>query len=132
MQIRTDTVVSEPGQSVCNIPGEPLASLVRLGSLAEASSVGPAADGHADLGALIEESADLAERLERLVLSSGLGSEEGRVGKSSDDVGNASNLRLGRRVGGVPLVKVEDVVGRGGGNSGQSRSSKDERGTHGE
>lgn len=96
LPVDIDTIVSESGQGVCDVPGVPLAGPVRLGSRAEAGSVGPATNSHADLSAIVEESTDLIERLERLILSSGLGSKQRGVGKGGDDMGDTSGLRLVR------------------------------------
>lgn len=54
---------------------------------------------------MVEKTANLAERLEWLVLSSRLGREERRVGKGHHDVGDAAGHRLGGEVGSVPSEK---------------------------
>ena len=60
-----------------------------LGPLAEAIRVAPSANGHADLGALVEQGADLVEGHERLIFALGLRREQGRVGECRDDIVDA-------------------------------------------
>lgn len=106
----TNTVETESIEIRSNATGKRLTALVGLESLVETSIVAPATDSHTDLDVVIEQSADLLQRLERLVLASRLSGEERRVGKGHHDVGDAVRDVLGGHCLGVPLVIVKDVA----------------------
>jgi hypothetical protein len=86
----TNTVETQSIQSRSDITGESLTAAISLGTFVKPSIVSPASNSKADLDIMIEKTANLLERLERLVLSSRLGCKERRVGKRHHDVGDAA------------------------------------------
>lgn len=95
--------------------------LVLLGN-GEAGGISPAADRHAELGALVKQRAELVHGHERLVCLRGVRVEQSAGGERGDHVRDVSRLGLGDR-GRVPLVVVDsEAVPRGGGRSGGDSS----------
>lgn len=79
---------------------------------------------------MVEKSANLLERLERLVLARRLSSEERRVGKGHHDVGDAVRDVLRGEIIGVPLVIVNDVARTARLGDGVGAQAQEGRNTH--
>lgn len=90
----TDAVVAQVVECGGHVLSIRLAGRVGRAAGAEARCVAPAADGHANLGSLVEESADLVERHKRLV--PGARVEVDRARERGDDIVDAGSYVLAR------------------------------------
>lgn len=102
----TDTIEAKSVKSGSDVPGKSLTGAISLDTLVKASVVAPATNSKTDFDVMVKEIADLLEGLEGLVLSTGLGGEERRVGEGHHDMGDATGNVLGREILGVPPCRV--------------------------
>lgn len=101
---RTNTVVAKRLESSSDILGVALAGLVGDSTGAEARSVAPAANCHADLGSLVKEGPYLIKGHKRRVRAAPVEGGGGR--KSSNDIVDASSDILGGESSLVPSTFV--------------------------
>ena len=106
MRIRTNAVVTQVLDGRSDRLRERLPrGLVFLGD-GESGGIAPTPDGHADLGAVVEQSAERREIHKRLVGLRGVGVEQLAFGKGGDYMSYSGSL-IFRDGAGMPLVIVD-------------------------